>query len=230
MISSAEAYDRGGFAEAKRLAVAIRVLVHDTDRSKSLLAQLDMKAGQFLDTAPEQPPALLSSYTGLAGIRAQPGPAAYVPNFDAYSARRVPFDEWWTKKTILMDLKRRGANRKRLVLTAANQDGGAHVDSELDDIYADLSRTNSMGTSHQLGEQPARSILGVDHASIRQIAHELLGSLGCRQPVPLRTSVQVTIHNSTVTGHNVAVLAQRLGRNDPCYCGSGRKFKKCHGA
>jgi len=22
----------------------------------------------------------------------------------------------------------------------------------------------------------------------------------------------------------------KLGRNDPCYCGSGRKFKKCHGA
>jgi uncharacterized protein YecA (UPF0149 family) len=22
----------------------------------------------------------------------------------------------------------------------------------------------------------------------------------------------------------------KLGRNDPCYCGSGRKYKKCHGA
>ncbi|MDP3277757.1 MAG: SEC-C metal-binding domain-containing protein [Deltaproteobacteria bacterium] len=21
-----------------------------------------------------------------------------------------------------------------------------------------------------------------------------------------------------------------LGRNDPCHCGSGKKFKKCHGA
>lgn len=23
--------------------------------------------------------------------------------------------------------------------------------------------------------------------------------------------------------------APKLGRNDPCFCGSGRKFKKCHG-
>jgi uncharacterized protein YecA (UPF0149 family) len=23
--------------------------------------------------------------------------------------------------------------------------------------------------------------------------------------------------------------AAKLGRNDPCYCGSGLKFKKCHG-
>jgi hypothetical protein len=24
--------------------------------------------------------------------------------------------------------------------------------------------------------------------------------------------------------------APKLGRNDPCFCGSGRKYKKCHGA
>jgi recombination protein RecA len=23
--------------------------------------------------------------------------------------------------------------------------------------------------------------------------------------------------------------ARKIGRNDPCYCGSGKKFKKCHG-
>jgi len=22
----------------------------------------------------------------------------------------------------------------------------------------------------------------------------------------------------------------KIGRNDPCYCGSGKKFKKCHGS
>jgi uncharacterized protein YecA (UPF0149 family) len=26
------------------------------------------------------------------------------------------------------------------------------------------------------------------------------------------------------------VVAGRLGRNDPCSCGSGKKYKKCHGA
>jgi preprotein translocase subunit SecA len=26
------------------------------------------------------------------------------------------------------------------------------------------------------------------------------------------------------------VAAPRIGRNDPCPCGSGQKFKKCHGA
>ena len=27
----------------------------------------------------------------------------------------------------------------------------------------------------------------------------------------------------------VPVPAGKIGRNDPCYCGSGRKYKKCHG-
>jgi preprotein translocase subunit SecA len=25
-------------------------------------------------------------------------------------------------------------------------------------------------------------------------------------------------------------VAQKVGRNDPCPCGSGKKYKKCHGA
>jgi uncharacterized protein YecA (UPF0149 family) len=24
-------------------------------------------------------------------------------------------------------------------------------------------------------------------------------------------------------------MTPKLGRNDPCHCGSGKKFKKCHG-
>jgi preprotein translocase subunit SecA len=27
-----------------------------------------------------------------------------------------------------------------------------------------------------------------------------------------------------------AVSAKKAGRNDPCPCGSGKKYKKCHGA
>jgi preprotein translocase subunit SecA len=31
-------------------------------------------------------------------------------------------------------------------------------------------------------------------------------------------------------GQRVAAEHEKLGRNDPCWCGSGKKFKKCHGA
>jgi uncharacterized protein YecA (UPF0149 family) len=31
------------------------------------------------------------------------------------------------------------------------------------------------------------------------------------------------------TSGNVAVHSDRVGRNDPCPCGSGKKYRKCHG-
>ncbi len=43
------------------------------------------------------------------------------------------------------------------------------------------------------------------------------------------------IHSGEGTGihlpqqETVVHRASKLGRNDPCFCGSGRKFKKCHG-
>jgi preprotein translocase subunit SecA len=35
---------------------------------------------------------------------------------------------------------------------------------------------------------------------------------------------------AVATGQRVVAEQQKLGRNDPCWCGSGKKFKKCHGA
>jgi preprotein translocase subunit SecA len=32
------------------------------------------------------------------------------------------------------------------------------------------------------------------------------------------------------SGGRTVVAERKIGRNDPCYCGSGKKFKKCHGA
>jgi preprotein translocase subunit SecA len=30
--------------------------------------------------------------------------------------------------------------------------------------------------------------------------------------------------------HKPVVAEDKVGRNDPCPCGSGKKYKKCHGA
>jgi preprotein translocase subunit SecA len=32
------------------------------------------------------------------------------------------------------------------------------------------------------------------------------------------------------TSQNQVSVGQKVGRNDPCPCGSGKKYKKCHGA
>ncbi|MFA6307650.1 MAG: preprotein translocase subunit SecA [Patescibacteria group bacterium] len=36
--------------------------------------------------------------------------------------------------------------------------------------------------------------------------------------------------NTAVSNKPTDASGQRIGRNDPCYCGSGKKYKKCHGA
>lgn len=50
-----------------------------------------------------------------------------------------------------------------------------------------------------------------------------------------RIALSLINSRNTVNGHTLArrfdsVPYPDLGRNDPCFCGSGRKYKKCHGA
>jgi preprotein translocase subunit SecA len=33
-----------------------------------------------------------------------------------------------------------------------------------------------------------------------------------------------------VVEQRVTTEEEQIGRNDPCWCGSGKKYKKCHGA
>lgn len=66
---SAESYDQGFEDEALRLATIVRVLVHDTDRSHSLLGQLEIKDKlKWIDTAGPIEPGNLMADHGLVGI------------------------------------------------------------------------------------------------------------------------------------------------------------------
>jgi preprotein translocase subunit SecA len=60
------------------------------------------------------------------------------------------------------------------------------------------------------------------------------GAAGERLAAPVRASVTAGAGagaaTSVSTGQRVASDWDKVGRNDPCPCGSGKKFKKCHGA
>ena len=45
------------------------------------------------------------------------------------------------------------------------------------------------------------------------------------------TGTLITSHQepSELGGPKDKVEGKKLGRNDPCWCGSGKKYKKCHG-
>jgi hypothetical protein len=226
---SAEAFDRGFTGEAKRLAVTLRVLLQDTNNSKSLLGQLGKKNLQFFDTTYEPRASNMMPYHGLVGMVLKTGArAAYRAPLDdrPHEPRQIPFDPWWTNAAIV-DVQGRKISRKDLILTAANQDGGAHVDPGLDERYAELAEGSGLGFM-SVSADGRKLMQGAERAAIRQIAHEVLKTLipGYSKK-PTDNDVAVSIEQPSVM-----VVPQswaKTGRNEKCPCGSDKKYKKCHG-
>ena len=232
---SAEIYDQGNEDEAPRLATTLRVLLHDSAHSKSLLGQLNKKNIPFYDSAVPFDPQNVSPFGGLVNISLGAS-AKYLPMFDncLNGMRKLEFSEWWTR-TIFCDKERRQLSRKAVILTAANQDGGAHVDPQLDDTYAALSKDGSLGwIAHD--KEGFHPIKQPERAAIRQIAHEVLKSLipGYSKVPELEPSIivgPISLKESIKLSGGTQHLRKgaKIGRNDPCPCGSRKKFKKCHG-
>ncbi len=228
---SSSSFDEGFEGEAKRLAAAIRVLVHDTGSSKSLLGQLGQKSIQFYETSIPCDLRTIMTYSGLTSIEQTPEGAKYVAVLDMLPPdcppRWVSFDEWWNR-VIFVDRKGSETSRKDLILVIANKDGGAHVDPILDEKYADLSRRNSLAWrfSSPRGDVPLE---GPEKAAVRQITHEVLKSLN-----PTMPAMKPKVTGSLFIGASAVVeekqpIVPKVGRNDPCPCGSGKKYKRCHG-
>jgi len=230
---SANAYDKGYEGEAKRLAASIRVLVHDTNRSQSLLGQLGQKTISFYDTCIPQHPNSIGSYQGLTAMNMTPQGAKYLALLDELppdtTPRQVDFEGWWNE-VIFKDKTGSETTRKELVLAVANKDGGDHVDPTLDEKYANISRRNSLAWrfSSSRGDVP---LPGPEKAAIRQIAHEVLKSLN-----PAMPNIKPKMNGATIMDFQIIVgekqarkTIPKVGRNEPCPCGSGKKYKKCHG-
>lgn len=186
---SADAYDAGHLGEAKRLAVTMRVLLHDTQVSHSILEQLGIKGRiPFLDTAgPINPDNLLHEHN-LVAMRVtstETGPKGeYFPLLDggpAEMVRMVPFGVWWDEPVMRID---RTWSRKQLTLQLSNKEGGAHIDPRLDEDYERLARRNQLGwvvETHDEMDNTGRSEQAFQGdpvaVAVRQISHELLSSL-----------------------------------------------------
>lgn len=184
LIISSNLYDQGITSEAKRLAVTIRVLVHDTGSSVSLLNHLGCKKKMYYYNT-----AIPETKFGLCGISTTSeggGKTVYSAPLDSGGSKRkenpwVPFDKWWTDTNVLNDGKNK-FTRSDFVRYMANQDGGAHVGKKLNEKYVDLSRNNSMNVFHKYPNGDIVSVNEIELASVRQIAFELLRSLEGKFP------------------------------------------------
>ena len=179
LINSCTSFDKGFKVEAKNMAVKIRVILHDA-RWPSLLTLLGKKDILFYNTALEKDKRNPQPHMGLIELTLGTKGAEYSAPLDKVPSKdlngKIPFKDWWEKNIVLEDANKNQFTRKDLVLIMCNQDGGAHVDLDLDDKYIDLTRTKSLGwTYYKNGEE--KLITEAELASIRQIAHELLKSL-----------------------------------------------------
>jgi preprotein translocase subunit SecA len=50
-----------------------------------------------------------------------------------------------------------------------------------------------------------------------------------REQPPPRPTQQMTTNREDEDARQPVRAGQKVGRNDPCPCGSGKKYKKCHG-
>lgn len=175
--ASADSFDNGFLGEAKRMAVSLRVLLHQTPKSHSLLGQLGIRQQPFVDSSYDYDPENLVATHGLISLQFSENEIRYSAPLDGRTPmnQRLIFSKWW-EKIVLAEPKGRSITRRQLVLSACNQDGGAHVDPELDQTYHDLKQNNLLGwmVNDKLGEH---ALKGAEAYSLRQIAHEVLKTL-----------------------------------------------------
>jgi hypothetical protein len=147
--TSAQAFDAGVLHEYKRIALVLRVLLHDTNASHSLLKQLGVKATlQYWDTrdrpvaAPDRQIVAVHDWpqgmVGMAGTTSVfPDPHGegawrWFPMLGSdpgLSVRRRDFEAWW--RDSIIELKSgQTFTRRDFVLGIANREGGAHVDPQ----------------------------------------------------------------------------------------------------
>lgn len=182
LITSCKLYDGGSHVEAKRLAGNLRILFHETRNSRSLLGQLHLREIAWFDTANVYDPHNLVSHVGLISIRFDE-PSGRIPWLIPKGTadgklKKSKFNKWWSDPVIVAvaGQKRSFFSRQNLVLNVADTDGGAHVDPDLEEFYAELSRKNMVGFTAIKGGK-RYPMLYPEMPSLRQVAHEVLLTL-----------------------------------------------------
>ncbi|MBW8327933.1 MAG: hypothetical protein K0M48_01830 [Thiobacillus sp.] len=178
---SCASFDAGFYDEAIRIAVSIRILIHDTKNSTSLLSHLGAKGMSLRTTCPliDDRVIMFSGGLCLTQVTVENGQlkeAGYKPIFDSSEPKNlyVAADVWWNQT--IYKIAEGDVTRKHIVLGAANKDGGAHVDPLLTSEYEALSK-GIWTIGHSSSQGNLEFPLPNSHlADLRQMGHELLTS------------------------------------------------------
>ena len=137
-------------------------------------------------------------------------------------------DRLWLQHLTLMQNLRQGiglqAYGQRDPLVMYKKEGHEAFESLLQRIRHDIAHAIfHVAPAPKHEEQTARN-----EAQKAEASPEL------RKAAPVDTTSTTTVmskmNKQAAATNNGASASRKIGRNDPCYCGSGKKYKRCHGA
>jgi len=178
---SCEAFDKGYEDEALRIATSLRIIFHQTQTSISLMAHLRLQDSQMLTSSRGH--GNDKDFLEYALNLGSPTPVRALPMLRA-AFHKVSVNRWWKHEPVFVH-QGESHPRRRIILSAANKDGGAHVDKDLEDYYEALcSGQFSFGLTGNLkfsGPEPypqgvTQYAPNAHLALLRQFAHETLAS------------------------------------------------------
>ncbi len=118
------------------------------------------------------------------------------------------------------------ADQAGLVHTHA--DGSVHPGPAHDEMPG-----NGSGSGNGTNRTPERAALAAGGAAMARPAAADASAVRGLPADPMRTAREVPGDAAAGNGSarpGYTPSGARIGRNDPCWCGSGQKYKKCHGA
>ena len=148
--NSARAFDSGNKPEAIRIAVVLRVIFYRSTKSISLLDHLNALEIKIRSEAFARRQALTGRRVvagfswSLATMVLAPSGCRLEPRTDPSGpCAFVSATEWWNE--VVSTLSGNGYTRAKIILWAANKDGGAHVDAKVPEAYAELRASGALG-------------------------------------------------------------------------------------
>ena len=178
LTNSCASYDSGHKSEAIRIATVVRVLLHDTISSTSLLSHLNAKGVLLLSTITGKPDPAMKYFHGMGMAREHSdGQRELIPSFALPLRSSIPAESWWNETVFILETGE-VLTRKSIVLAAANQDGGAHVDLNVNARYRALATDGAAGTYMRDSGAGYVSASAIDAhlVALRQMGYELLNS------------------------------------------------------
>lgn len=180
--NSSKAFDSGDEEEAIRIATALRIIFHTTTSSTSLVTHLRFDHKRMLSSARGYNNWM--DYIGFKENLNSPTPMVTFPLLND-KWQEVNIETWWQKQ-VVFEHESREYSRKKIILSMANKDGGAHVDSKLEEYYEVLCAGEwGFGITGDLtfdGPEPFPQGVTMypknGHLSlIRQFGHEVLNTI-----------------------------------------------------